>query len=64
MKDLAEDLKYSEYLKKVEILNQKKAYLSTYRYVLNKNEKEILIKEIEDRETMINDEERRMFLAG
>lgn len=50
MRDLIEDLKYNEYLKRVEIINQKKAYLSTYRHVLGKEEKEILIKEIESRE--------------
>ncbi len=46
MRSLIEDLKYNDYLKRVEILNQKKAYLSTYRHILNKNEKQILIREI------------------
>lgn len=46
MRDLAEDLSYKEYLKRVEILNQKKAYLSTYRFVLTKETKTALIQEI------------------
>ena len=49
-------------MKKVEILNQKKAYLSTYRFILKKEEKLILIKEIEDREAVIEYEEKGMFL--
>lgn len=46
MKELVEDIKYKDYLKKVEILNEKKAYLSTYRYILKKEVKQALIKEI------------------
>ncbi|CDW91719.1 UNKNOWN [Stylonychia lemnae] len=62
MRDLVEDIKYKDYLKRVEILNQKKAYLSTYRFVLGKDEKQILIKEIEEREAAVELEEKEMFL--
>eukprot|EP00347_Sterkiella_histriomuscorum_P018130 403346676 len=62
MRDLVEDIKYKDYLKRVEILNQKKAYLSTYRFVLKKEEKQILIKEIEEREKAVDLEERDMFI--
>lgn len=62
MRDLVEDIKYKDYLKRVEILNQKKAYLSTYRFVLNRDEKKILIREIEERESAIEIEERDMFI--
>jgi len=62
MKDLVEDLKYNDYLKRVEILNNKKAYLSTYRFVLDKDVKKILIKEIKDRETKMYKEEKEMFI--
>jgi hypothetical protein len=61
MKVLIEDIKYKEYLKRVEILNDKKAYLSTYRFVLTKDEKNTLIKEIQDRELAIDSEEKQMF---
>ena len=46
MRNLIEDLKYNEYLKRVEILNNKKAHLSTYRHIMKMNEKKLLIKEI------------------
>ncbi len=62
MKDLVEDIKYKDYLKRVEILNQKKAYLSTYRFVLRRDEKKILIREIEEREVAVEMEEKEMFL--
>ena len=62
MNELAEDLRYKEYLKRVEILNQKKAYLSTYRFVLQKEAKLALIKEIKEREAELNKEESMMFI--
>jgi hypothetical protein len=62
MRDLAEDLKYKEYLKRVEILNQKKAYLSTYRFVLTKEAKLALIHEIKDKEAALEAEEKEMFI--
>jgi len=62
MNELAEDLRYKEYLKRVEILNQKKAYLSTYRFVLQKETKLALIKEIKEREAALTREESLMFI--
>lgn len=62
MRDLAEDLRYKEYLKRVEILNQKKAYLSTYRFVLTKEAKTALINEIKEKEAKIEAEEKLMFI--
>ena len=46
MRNLVEDIKYKDYLKKIEILNQKKAWLSTYRFTLKADEKMSIIKEI------------------
>ena len=53
MRNLIEDLKYNEYLKRVEILNNKKAHLSTYRHTMNTNEKNLLIREIKEMEKAI-----------
>lgn len=61
MKDLVEEIKYKEYLKRVEILNEKKAYLSTYRFVLTKDEKMIIVNEIQEREKAVELEEMNMF---
>ena len=57
MKELVEDVRYKDYLKRVEILNEKKAFLSTYRFTLTKDQKLTLIKEISDREKTIDMEE-------
>jgi hypothetical protein len=61
IRNLVEDLKYKEYLKKVEVLNERKAYLSTYRYTLNPAQKRIIIDDIRSREDAINKEELLIF---
>ena len=60
MKTRVEDIQYRDYLKKVEKLNTRKAYLSTYRHVLAVKEKKLLIKEIEGMEVEIEKDENQM----
>ena len=43
MKKLIDDIRYQDYLKRVEVLNQNKAHLSTYRHTLCESEKNKLI---------------------
>jgi hypothetical protein len=63
MQDVAEDIRYEEYLKRVGGLNQKKAFLTSYRHILSKEHKMEMIKNIQREELEIETEEKLMFTS-